>query len=423
MIIPAATQTIDSEDTFRPRPPRWPIRVYNGLARIKHVWRPSDPIEAETLLEHARKHTGLQDFGSEYAREGLERLARSLDKEANLHPHGRGLMFGSLVGRICNRLRIVDYLKRKPEIQEEKLRRPLLVTGFGRSGTTLLHRLLSQDPQCRSLMAWEATCPVNPNYRDENPIDTRQRDLERSFRKVRYLSPELETLHALHSDEPEECIEFLRLSFVSSSFGVHANIPGYRKWLAELPREAWRESYNFYRAQLQIVQHDRPGGHFALKCPVHYRNLDIYMETIEEASVVVAHRNPVDTVPSAGSLASVFRSLASYPEDAHTIGPGLLRNYTSTQDHVLEMRKRLPPERICDVRYKDLVKNPLETVRRIYEHLGYTYSDEMEERMQSWLNKNPKNKHGKHRYRPEQFGLTKEAIRTAMKPYCDQYGL
>ena len=65
----------------------------------------------------------------------------------------------------------------------------------------------------------------------------------------------------------------------------------------------------------------------------------------------------------------------------------------------------------------------MDTVQRIYEHLGYTYSDEMEERMKRWLSENPKNKHGRHRYRPEQFGLTKEEIRSAMEPYCERYGL
>ena len=394
------------------------------MARIKHrLWGPSDPITAEAILEHALKHTGLDDFGPAYAREGLEQLTRSLDREANLHPHGRWVMFAGLVDRASKRLHVIDYLKRKPEAHNEVLRRPLLVTGFGRSGTTLMHRLVSQDPECRPLMAWEATCPVNPNYRDANPSDDRLRDLERVVRGALYLTPELEIVHALHADQPEECIELLRLSFVSSSYGVHAHIPGYHEWLDELPQDAWEEAYAFYRSQLQVIQHDRPGGYFVLKCPVHYHHLDVYMKTVEQASVVIMHRNPVETVPSACSLAAVFRSIASDPEDAQTIGPAVLGNHVSTQNHVLEMRERLPAERICDVRYTDLVKDPVATVRRIHDELGYAHSDEMEERIQRWLVENPKNKHGRHRYRPEQFGLTEDEIRTAMAPYIKAFDL
>jgi len=242
-------------NTYEARPPRWPVRLFNGLARVKHqIWGPSDPIEAEGILDIAREKTGLDDFGAERARDGLEQLAQSLDTEAHLHPFGRLVYFGGLVDQVSHRLSIIDYLKQKPEIGEEELQRPLLVTGFARSGTSLLHNLLAQDPRSRPLMAWQAAWPVNPAFRDPRGEDTRLSQLQHRFRRVNYLGPDLKTLHALHADRPEECIEFLRLSFVSSAFGVHARIPAYTKWLGAQPPEAWRETYAFYRSQLQIVQ-------------------------------------------------------------------------------------------------------------------------------------------------------------------------
>ncbi len=61
-----------------------------------------------------------------------------------------------------NRLRLVDLWARQPAIADESIRSPIVVTGLGRSGTTLLHELLACDPDNRPPKLWELVDSVPP---------------------------------------------------------------------------------------------------------------------------------------------------------------------------------------------------------------------------------------------------------------------
>ena len=375
------------------------------------------------MLKTARKLTGLDDFGSEMGREALGVLAKSIDQEGNLHPFGRRVLFGSLMQLTTNRLRVMDYLKKHPEVACERIQKPIVVTGFPRTGTTLLHNLLSADPNGRPLLAWEAYQPVPSAREKPGSVNPRLRYLARTFRGMRYLAPRLESLHALHADRPEECTSLLRNSFIVGSADLFATVPSYKKWVRDQPREAFQEAYEFYHLQLRVLQHQRAGGHWVLKSPAHFPFLDILLEELDTASVVVTHRDPAKVVPSACSLVSVFRGMASEKLDALALGSQILESFERQQERILDMYERLPRARVLDVRYDDLVSDPLNVVRGIYDHFGQEMPDEMAARIADWLARNPQHKHGPHRYTPEQFGLTAEEIRSTMRPYCERFGL
>ena len=397
----------------------------NRLAYMKHrLGSPSDPISGERILEIAQKKTGLDDFGPGSAREGLNVLARSFDEEAGLHPWGRRVKFGELVHRAATRLRIVDYLKQHPDVRDDEIRKPLLVSGFPRTGTTLLHNLLAQDPRARPLLAWEAVNPVPTNYNKPGSPDTRLSNLKRAARGIRYLAPEFEKLHAIHADGPEECFGLLRNSFVSNVDEFFMDpLPSYSDWLRGQQPKAVLEAYAFYRGQLQILQREGPQGHFALKSPVHFANLGAFFQLMGDAAVILTHRDPVQVLPSICSLFAIARGFTRDQIVPELLGPETLAESEAIQNQVLEIRDQLPEKQVIDVRYADLVKRPMEVVREIYEYLGYPFSTEMEERIERWLRENPQHKHGRHRYRAEQFGLTNERIREVLAPYCERFGV
>ena len=322
-----------------------------------------------------------------------------------------------------NRLRVMDYLKKHPEVACERIQKPIVVTGFPRTGTTLLHNLLSADPNGRPLLAWEAYQPVPSAREKPGSVNPRLRYLARTFRGMRYLAPRLESLHALHADRPEECTSLLRNSFIVGSADLFATVPSYKKWVRDQPREAFQEAYEFYHLQLRVLQHQRAEGHWVLKSPAHFPFLDILLEELDTASVVVTHRDPAKVVPSACSLVSVFRGMASEKLDALALGSQILESFERQQERILDMYERLPRARVLDVRYDDLVSDPLNVVRGIYDHFGQEMPDEMAARIADWLARNPQHKHGPHRYTPEQFGLTAEEIRSTMRPYCERFGL
>ena len=60
-------------------------------------------------------------------------------------------------------------------------------------------------------------------------------------------------------------------------------------------------------------------------------------------------------------------------------------------------------------------------VRRIYAHYGLVLTPEAEAGMRAWVARNPQNKHGRHEYTLEQYGLTEEDILTNLKPFIDHF--
>src|SRR5579863_2565020 len=112
-------------------------------------------LRSDDLIAAARSATGHDEVGDDWFREPLGRLCAALDDEAELHLAGRLRARAELQLILQNRLRLVDLWQQEPTIGREQVRSPIIVTGLGRSGTTLLHELLACDPDNRAPLLWE----------------------------------------------------------------------------------------------------------------------------------------------------------------------------------------------------------------------------------------------------------------------------
>ena len=110
------------------------------------------PLDENSLIETAKRNTGLDDFGDDDWREPFQVLIKSLEEESELHLIGRLMARSDLLMHLEGRLWIEDTYKKHPEIDEQQIVKPLLIMGQGRSGTTGLHHMLSNDPVNRSPM-------------------------------------------------------------------------------------------------------------------------------------------------------------------------------------------------------------------------------------------------------------------------------
>jgi hypothetical protein len=117
---------------------------------------------ADGLVGQARERTGLDDLGRDGWREGLLILVDTLESTPGVSAGRRDELYGQFVSALCNRLRVVDYLKRHPGISGQRIERPLVILGLPRTGTTVASYLLDADPARRSLLNWEAADSVPP---------------------------------------------------------------------------------------------------------------------------------------------------------------------------------------------------------------------------------------------------------------------
>ncbi len=65
------------------------------------------------------------------------------------------------------------------------------------------------------------------------------------------------------------------------------------------------------------------------------------------------------------------------------------------------------------------MRDPLGTVRRVYERVGLSWNEAVEPPMRAWLAANPQGKHGRHRYALEDFGLTADQVMAACPEYME----
>ena len=76
---------------------------------------------AGDLVEGALRETGLDDFGEGAWRDGLEALIEGSLEEADLNLIGLGILKSWSHRRLTNRLRVVDWIKRHPEVRDERI--------------------------------------------------------------------------------------------------------------------------------------------------------------------------------------------------------------------------------------------------------------------------------------------------------------
>jgi hypothetical protein len=398
------------------------VRLFDGLLRLKErLGLPAPPITAERMIEKAQRRTGLDDLGPGDITEPFSVLGESLEKEANLSSFGHLMLRAMLLRSLERRLRAVDFLKRNPEVREQKIDSPLFIVGFPRTGTTLLLNLLAQDPRARPLLGWEAYHTTPPPGLRPGRKDPRPKRHRKSLRGIDRVLPEIQTVHPITADGPEECLPLLLRSFATWAWCLYAHLPSYESWVWEQPLDVHEETYRFHKLQLQILLSQRGGERWLLKSPAHLNGLQALVNVYPDACVIQTHRDLSEVLPSGCSLFGVLQSLFTKSLDPKALGRRGLEMGVRTLDRLVETRSGVPVGRILDVRYADLVADPIAAVERVYDYFGLELADEVRAGMERWMVEHPRHKHGVHRYTLEQFGLSKEEVERAAAPYHDRF--
>lgn len=377
-------------------------------------------LDPERLLADARTQSGHDDFGDPGFREPLARLLASYDRDAHLTLLGRIAARQDTARLLANRLRLQADRRRHPEIAAETVRAPLFVTGLPRTGTTLLHGLLAQDPASRAPLNWEMMYPSPPAERSGRRRDRRIALAERQIRWFHRLAPDFRRIHALGARLPEECLIITSHAFLSFQFQTSHRVPTYQHWLEA---QDLRPAYRQHREILQHLQWRTAPRHWVLKAPAHLFGIAALFDLYPDAGVVLTHRDPVEVVASVASLHATLRGTFSAHVDPREVGDEVCRRWHDGITRALRDREALPRERFVDVHYRDLLRDPLGVVRRIYDHFGRPFSAQAEERMRRFLGAHPKDRFGRHTYTPAQFGLDADRVRAQYRDYRERFAL
>lgn len=400
-----------------------PLRMplIQALARLVAPRR----LDPNALREGAEKATGVSEPGVRPVSEPLEILCRA-SNNPGVTPLGRLHLKNVLSMRLEARLRIEDYLRKNPAVSRQEIPRPVIILGLPRTGSTVLHRLLAQDPAVRAPVTWEmehvAPPPTSEDW-NTHPARLRaerQNKIRKSLMKRANIS--IDQIHDTGPNLPEECNSLLANYLQSQLFATQLVSQEYASYLRSADSRA---VYEAHRLQLQILQTPFPGRRWVLKAPFHLRQLPVLSSLYPDAVFVFIHRDPLEVVPSASSLVYTGRSTMYKEVDKHATAVEVSDILSGLLERGLKDRAELEKKSgvtIIDVFYPEIRRDPIAAARTIYRKMNIPFSENAEIRMQAWFASNRQHKHGKHSYSLQEFGLTAEAERRRFAAYYDSFG-
>jgi hypothetical protein len=298
----------------------------------------------------------------------------------------------------------------KTEIDEPHV----FIVGHWRSGTTYLHELLVLDEQFAFPTTYECFAPnhffvssrLTPHILglllpSKRPMDNMA---------VSFKHPQEDEFALMAMGAPSP---MLRLAFPNDP-------PPYMELLdmegvAPQVLQSWKAAMQRF-IQMQTYWKRKP---LVLKSPPHTGRIEVLSELFPQAKFIHMVRDPFSLFPSTRRL---WRALDEVQ--------GLqIPRYKSLDEYVFaafermyrgfeRQREKIDASRICDVRYEDLVKDPVAVVENLYERLDLGDFSQVRERIEAYVGEKKDYRATRHELEPEVMA----AIRQRWAGYIEKYG-
>jgi hypothetical protein len=161
-----------------------------------------------------------------------------------------------------------------------------------------------------------------------------------------------------------------------------------------------------------------------LKSPDHVYGLEALFETFPDASIIQTHRNPLQVLKSSADVTWVLRGLYGRRDSREAIRAREARVLADGTERFIQFRDTHPElaKRFVDVKYTDIVADPIGTVRKIYERLNDRLSNEAAERMHALASKRSRYR-GKRSSEEPHSRHDIVAEQTRFERYCVRFDL
>jgi hypothetical protein len=372
----------------------------------------------DEMVEEARRATGLERFDSESFREGLGLLVSDVNRDERPDASAQRIR-GDFIKALEARLKTTAYLDSHPELLSRPIVRPVFVFGIPRTGTTLLSNLLAADPLRRSPLTWEIDDPIPPATTQTLYTDPRALVRLEAERKMLAAHPEMGKYYRSSAIYPNECVFIMAHDFKTLMWESRGVLPTYRDWIFQT---SVKSAYAYHKRFLQILQ-AQAGGIWNLKMPSHALYIQTLLEVYPDARLIWTHRDPLAATGSLCSLISLSHRGFRGKVDSEWIGRNYPWQAVQHAERAMDARDAVGEDRIIDVHYADLLRDPIAAIAKLYAQLGDDFTGAAEASMRAWLEDNPQDKFGRHEYKLAQFGLTPQKVAPLFERYLARYDI
>lgn len=348
--------------------------------------------------------------------EPMQRFIDAANAEAALTPEGFAGQTEVIVKGLVSRLRMVNDIKRFPEILDEQVEVAGIILGLPRTGSTIFHRLLASAPGMTAIRWFEAQnyAPF-PDEQPGNPAG-RRAYAQAMIDGWLQLSPELASIHPLDPEAPDEEILICGQMFVSTMVEAMTFTPSFAAWLNTYDQARGHEDLKIILKYLQWQEPSRRGTKWILKSPSNLPYTEVAARAFPDAVLIMTHRDPLDVVPSYISMECALYKLNSVHTDAEVAGFWFPR-LVDWMDRFLAARERIGEDRFIDIDYRQVAREPLPQAERVLARMGIPVDDRIEAALAEFMAGNTREQRPVHAYSLDRFGLTEDRIAEAFAAY------
>ena len=379
-------------------------------------------LDAGGLLAEAEAQTGLADWGDPGF---AERFGLAVDhiNAVPMDRQGRAAARKNCLWLLTDRLTFFEDRNRYP-LADEVIERPMFATGEPRSGTTLMHALMSVDPEARALRFWEVMHPSPPpgTISGEDPrfalADTEWREINAKMWKWLWCHPYNDMLgNGLPEDERCWAFDF-RIMTPTAWWRVPM-----QNLMGGLPLDALQQT-RIHKMMLQSCQYRRPKKTWVLK-GFHNFRLKEFFTTYPDATLVYLHRDPVQVAASSTAMMrDIMEGIVGeidLVEEARKHVERVRMSIANTMTNPL-----IEDPRILHIRYRDFVTDPLGTIARYYDFAGRELTPAAAAAMRAYLAANRGDRHGKFEYSTRLLtdaGFDLGQLNKEFAPFRERFGV
>lgn len=319
-----------------------------------------------------------------------------------------------------------------PGFARVAVREPVFIIGHSRSGTTLMHELLTADDQFNWFMAYELFLPSLVQKKllrafgrfDRARLGGRYEKRLRAWQDRTFAAGR--QMHPMDLLGPEEDEFLLALTLYSGTPGVVfpnlEDMQPYSRFDELLDAKTRGRVMAFYRGcvQRQLVLNGTGKTHLS-KNPMFSHKVQSLIELFPDARFVVMVRNPFETIPSIQKM--MLRNYKASGTDASQIeaaltlvGEGSIAQYL----YPFEILEKHPKTRWTAVPYALLTTDPAGAMRKVYTDLGLPITASSESAMKR-AESHARAYKPSHDYSLSEIGLTPQQIRTALAPLFERF--
>ena len=370
-------------------------------------------------MNAATRQTGLADFGDDGFREGLEVLACSVDREADLNDRGRAQFNGLVIDLLSKRLEIEHWCSQYPEINEQPVSAPLMILGLPRTGSTALHCLLGEDPNVRVMRNWEAARPCPPPEASTQHEDPRIALAEEAMRLRNVLAPRMKQMLPSSAVSPIEDQYIMGHDFKSQVFQALFRIPSYFEWVHY--KADMQPTLEYVKRVMKLLQWRCPPNNWRLKNPSYSAFILGLDAVFPDARYCMTHRDVAKVMPSVADLYFEMSKANTDKVDKLWIGDITSEMVELGIKRVVAFREQGNEERFFDIHFAPFQADPFPILQNLYDFLGEEFTSETRSRMLAWRQRTPRDKHGRHEYDEADYGFTAAGLRNKFRCYTDRF--